>query len=74
MIFLNLEMTHGYERIDEKSKNCTFIDELSFLVFCLHLVVVIFVGKRYIDHFHKWQRIFYSFVFMLIRPTGLTLV
>ena len=58
MIFLNLEMTHGYERIDEKSKNCTFNDELSFLVFCLHLVVVIFVGKRYIGHFHKWQRIF----------------
>ena len=52
MIFLavNLdseEMTNGCERIDEKSKNCTFNDELSFLVCCLHLVMVIFVGKRY---------------------------
>ena len=27
-----------------------------------------------IDHFHKWQRFCYSFVFMLIRPTGLVLV
>ena len=27
-----------------------------------------------IDHFHNWRRICYSFVFMLIGPTGLTLV
>ena len=30
--------------------------------------------KPSIDHFHKWRSICYSFVFMLIRPTGLTLV
>ena len=27
-----------------------------------------------IDHFHKWLRLSYSFVFMLIRPTRLFLV
>ena len=26
------------------------------------------------DHFHKWRRICYSFAFMLMRPTDLTLV
>ena len=30
------------------------------------------VGTVTIDHFDKWQRIWCSFVFMLIRPTGLT--
>ena len=28
----------------------------------------------FIDHFHEWRGICFSFVFMLIRPTGLTLV
>ena len=27
-----------------------------------------------VDRFHKWRRICYSFVFMLITPTGLALV
>ena len=31
------------------------------------------LGKS-IDHFHKWQHICYSFIFMLIGATGLTLV
>ena len=32
------------------------------------------VSWSYIDHILKWQRFCYSFVFMLIRPTGLVLV
>ena len=28
--------------------------------------------RSLIDHFQNWRRICYSFVFMLIRPTGLT--
>ena len=32
------------------------------------------IAPNLIEHFHKWLRICYSFVFMLIRPTGLTLV
>ena len=27
-----------------------------------------------IQHFHKWRRICYPFVFMLMKPTGLTLI
>ena len=51
----------------------TFCDKCKFPV-----VPIVLRNKRSyktsIDHFHKWRRIFYSFVFMLIRPTGLTLV
>ena len=30
--------------------------------------------EKSIDHFYKWQHICYSFIFMLIKTTGLTLV
>ena len=34
---------------------------------------LILLTKRNIDQFHKWRPINYSFVYMLIRPTGLVL-